>query len=191
MPATPRASTTMLPSSERTIVAGAMNASPQPIGAQRPIRRPCASLVGVRRSVATTSLTVEELSADSDEPELHTEEVAEVALLRRNGSGPLSPPDESASRSMESFDDALTERVPDARTSSHCAQLLRPHGRPALPRPGRRDSAPHPRDEPGFDRTGSALAALRTAGGDRSGRRHDPLRTAAQRRDHRRPQSAA
>src|SRR5699024_7162360 len=107
MPATPRASTTMLPSSQRKIVAGAMYASPPPSVAHRPIRRPCASLIGARLSLAATSVTVEELRADSDEPELHTEEVAEVALLRRNRSGPLSPPDESASRSVESFEDAL------------------------------------------------------------------------------------
>src|SRR5699024_9084421 len=161
------------------------------IVAQRPIRRPCASLIGARLSLATTSVTVEELRADSDEPELHTEEVAEVALLRRNRSGPLSPPDESASRSVESFEDALTERVPDARISSRCAQRLRAHGWPALPDPGWFDPAPHPSDGSGFDRTGSALAALRPAGGDRSGRRHDPFRTAAQRRDHCGPQRAA
>lgn len=44
-----------------------MKAKPQPIVAQRPIRRPCASLIGARRSLATTSVTVEELSADSEE----------------------------------------------------------------------------------------------------------------------------
>ncbi len=57
----------MLPSSERKIVAGAMNARPQQIVAHRPIRRPSASLSGLRRSFATTSVTVEELSADSEE----------------------------------------------------------------------------------------------------------------------------
>src|SRR5690625_5391497 len=67
MPATPRASTTMLPSSERNIVAGAMNARPQPMVAQRPTRSPCSSVIGARRRRPTTSVTVEDDSADSEE----------------------------------------------------------------------------------------------------------------------------
>src|SRR5699024_3076178 len=67
MPATPRASTTMLRSSERNIVAGAMNARPQPMVAQRPTRSPCSSVIGARRRRPTTSVTVEDDSADSEE----------------------------------------------------------------------------------------------------------------------------
>src|SRR5699024_7988476 len=52
--ATPRASTTMLPSSERNIVAGALNARPQPMVAQRATRSPCRAVIGAARMPASS-----------------------------------------------------------------------------------------------------------------------------------------